>query len=58
MGSGLLDYYRRPYKVFDAMKGVYTRVLISLERDAAPYVMRSAAPVSSAACSIARGCAR
>jgi beta-mannosidase len=39
MGSGLFDYYRRPYKVYDAMKGVYTRVLISLERDAAPYVI-------------------
>jgi beta-mannosidase len=39
MGSGLLDYYRRPYKVFDAMKAVYTRVLISLERDADPYVI-------------------
>ena len=39
MGSGLLDYYRRPYKVFDAMKGVYTRVLISLERDADPYII-------------------
>ena len=39
MGSGLLDYYRRPYKVYDAMKAVYTRVLISLERDAAPYVI-------------------
>ncbi len=39
MGSGLLDYYRRPYQVYDAMKAVYTRVLISLERDATPYVL-------------------
>jgi beta-mannosidase len=39
MGSGLLDYYRRPYEVYDAMKSVYTRVLVSLERDAAPYVI-------------------
>jgi beta-mannosidase len=39
MGSGLLDYYRRPYKVYEAMKGVYTRVLISLERVADPYII-------------------
>jgi beta-mannosidase len=39
MGSGLLDYYRRPYQVYDSMKSVYTRVLISLERDIAPYVI-------------------
>jgi beta-mannosidase len=39
MGSGLLDYYRRPYKVYEAMKAVYTRVLISLERDVTPYVI-------------------
>jgi beta-mannosidase len=39
MGSGLLDYYRRPYKVYEAMKAVYARVLISLERDVAPYVI-------------------
>jgi beta-mannosidase len=39
MGSGLFDYYRRPYKVHDAMKAVYTRVLISLERDAQPYII-------------------
>jgi len=39
MGSGLLDYYRRPYKVYDSMKGVYTRVLISLERNVAPYII-------------------
>jgi beta-mannosidase len=39
MGSGLFDYYRRPYKVYDTMKSVYGRVLISLERDADPYVL-------------------
>lgn len=39
MGSGLLDYYRRPYAVYDAMKAVYSRVLISLEREAAPYIL-------------------
>ncbi len=39
MGSGLFDYYRRPYQVYEAMKNVYTRVLVSLERDADPYVI-------------------
>ncbi|HEY2965633.1 MAG TPA: glycoside hydrolase family 2 TIM barrel-domain containing protein [Actinomycetota bacterium] len=39
MGSGLFDYYRRPYRVYEAMKAVYGRVLISLERDASPYVI-------------------
>jgi len=39
MGSGLFDYYRRPYMVYEAMKAVYGRVLISLERDADPYVI-------------------
>jgi beta-mannosidase len=39
MGSGLLDYYRRPYEVYEAMKAVYTRVLISLEREADPYII-------------------
>jgi beta-mannosidase len=39
MGSGLLDYYRRPYKVYDSVESVYGRVLISLERDVAPYVI-------------------
>lgn len=39
MGSGLLDYYRRPYKVYDSMKSVYTRVLISLERNVDPYII-------------------
>src|SRR5262245_24665020 len=39
MGSGLFDYYRRPYKVYEAMKAVYGRVLISVERDVTPYVI-------------------
>jgi beta-mannosidase len=39
IGSGLLDYYRRPYKVYDSMKSVYQRVLISLEWNADPYVI-------------------
>jgi len=39
MGSGLFDYYRRPYQVYEAMKNVYSRVLVSLERDADPYVI-------------------
>jgi len=39
MGSGLLDYYRKPYKVYDAMKAVYTPVLISLEWNADPYII-------------------
>jgi beta-mannosidase len=39
MGSGLFDYYRRPYRVYEAMKAVYGRVLISFERDADPYVI-------------------
>jgi len=39
MGSGLLDYYRRPYKVYEAMKAVYGPVLISLERDVKPYII-------------------
>ena len=39
IGSGLLDYYRRPYKVYDWMKAVYTRVLVSLERDVTPYLI-------------------
>ena len=39
MGSGLLDYYRRRYQVYDTFKAVYGRVLISLERDVKPYVI-------------------
>ncbi len=37
MGSGLLDYYRVPYKVYDSMKGVYTQVLVSLEWNEEPH---------------------
>jgi beta-mannosidase len=39
MGSGLLDYFRRKYRVYDTFKAVYGRVLISLERDVKPYVI-------------------
>jgi beta-mannosidase len=39
MGSGLFDYDRRPYAVYEAVKAVYGRVLISLERDVTPYVI-------------------
>lgn len=39
IGSGLLDYYRRKYKVYDAMKAVYTPVLVSFEWTADPYVI-------------------
>lgn len=39
MGSGLLDYYREPYQVYDSMKGVYTEVLVSLEWNEEPHVI-------------------
>jgi beta-mannosidase len=39
MGSGVLDYYRRRYQVYDTFTAVYGRVLISLERDAKPYII-------------------
>jgi len=39
IGSGLFDYYRRPYKVYESMKAVYTPVLISLEWNADPYII-------------------
>jgi beta-mannosidase len=39
MGSGLFDHFRRPYKVYEAMRNVYGRVLVSLERDVTPYVI-------------------
>lgn len=39
IGSGLLDYYRRPYKVYYSMKAVYTPVLVSLEWNKDPYVI-------------------
>lgn len=39
IGSGLLDYYRRPYKAYEAMKAVYTPLLVSLEWNKDPYVI-------------------
>ena len=39
MGSGLFDYYREPYAVYESMKGVYTQVLISLEWEQEPHVI-------------------
>ena len=39
IGSGLLDYYRRPYQVYESMKSVYTPVLISFEWNADPYII-------------------
>lgn len=39
IGSGLLDYYRRPYKVYDFMKKVYTPVLVSIEPCLHPYCL-------------------
>jgi beta-mannosidase len=39
MGSGLLDHDRRPYQVYEAMRNVYGRVLVSFERDVRPYVI-------------------
>jgi beta-mannosidase len=39
MGSGLFDYFRRPYKVYETFRSVYGRVLISLERDVKPYII-------------------
>ncbi len=39
IGSGLLDYYRRPYKAYEAMKAVYTPVLVSLEWNREPYYL-------------------
>lgn len=37
IGSGLLDYYRRPYKVYDYMQKVYTPVLVCAEPSLHPY---------------------
>jgi len=39
IGSGLLDYYRRPYKVYESMKAVYTPVLVSFGWNASPYII-------------------
>ena len=37
IGSGLLDYYRRPYKVYDYMQRVYTPVLVCAQPCIHPY---------------------
>lgn len=37
IGSGLLDYYRRPYKVYDYMQKVYTPVLVCAQPCIHPY---------------------
>jgi beta-mannosidase len=37
IGSGLLDYYRRPYRSYAVFKQVYTPVLVSLEWNKEPY---------------------
>jgi beta-mannosidase len=39
IGSGLLDYYRRPYKSYDVFKTIYTPVLVSLEWNKDPYLV-------------------
>ena len=39
IGSGLFDYYRRPYKAYESMKAVYTPVLVSLEWNKDPYII-------------------
>ena len=40
IGSGLLDYYRRPYqKSYDVFKTIYTPVLVSLEWNKDPFIV-------------------
>ena len=39
IGSGLFDYYRRPYRAYESMKAVYTPVLVSLEWNKDPYII-------------------
>ena len=40
IGSGLLDYTRRPYqKSYDVFKTIYTPVLVSLEWNKDPYIV-------------------
>ena len=39
MGSGVYDYYRRRYQVFDSLMLAYSRVLVSLEREETPYII-------------------
>jgi beta-mannosidase len=38
MGSGLFDYYRKPYQVYESMKQVYSQVLVSLAWNRSPYM--------------------
>ncbi|HXF61662.1 MAG TPA: glycoside hydrolase family 2 TIM barrel-domain containing protein [Caldilineaceae bacterium] len=37
IGSGLLDYYRRPYRSYEVFQQIYTPVLVSLEWNKDPY---------------------
>jgi beta-mannosidase len=39
IGSGLLDYYRRPYQAYEVFKLIYTPVLVSLEWNKEPYLV-------------------
>lgn len=40
VGSGLLDYYRRPYRQsYEAFETIYTPVLVSLEWNQEPYIV-------------------
>lgn len=39
IGSGLLDYYRRPYQSYEVFKRIYTPVLVSLEWNKDPYIV-------------------
>jgi beta-mannosidase len=39
MGSGVYDYYRRRYEVFESLMAAYTRVFVSLEREETPYIV-------------------
>ena len=39
IGSGLIDYFGKPYKAYDEMKKVYTPVLVSLEWNKDPYII-------------------
>lgn len=39
IGSGLLDYYRRPYHSYEVFKRIYTPVLVSLEWNKDPYIV-------------------
>ena len=40
IGSGLLDYFRRPYqKSYDVFKTIYTPVLVSLEWNKDPFIV-------------------